>query len=305
MAEQEFVNRILHWQVKQIEDEKLLHEELQRIPELFYDGSHWYQSFPSFVKEEFREQLNRIFTKDDLNNLHRFEQDQFFVSKKTLHRFEQEQFCLSKNHELSFPQDTLHAQVLREHGMFSLGLVVALPNKSSLSLAAISAAKHSLVYIKGEKDNQSGSGIFFVDLPNDVEVEGSMLILLGIGVTSYSRIWKALLLEESSRSDLFHDITTAQRQQDDVSHQALCDIAVSAKHTSKLNPSQQYAVESVLQTGYPLQLIKGPPGERCCVLLYRSLLTGLNLIYNNQLSLFFSLSLSFFFFFFLSLSVYN
>ena len=142
MAEHEFVNRILHWQCKQIEDEKLLHEELQPIPELFYNGSHWYQSFPSFGKEEFREQLNRIFKKDDFNNLHRFEQDQFFVTKKSLHRFEDDRIFVSRNHELSFTQDTSHAQVLREHGMFSLGLVVALPNKSSLSLASISAAKH-------------------------------------------------------------------------------------------------------------------------------------------------------------------
>lgn len=259
MVEHGFVKRILYWQCKQIGDEKLLHEELQPIPQHFDSGGHWYRSFPSFVKEEFREQLNRVFKKDEFNNLHRFEQDKFFVSK---------------NRELSFPPDTSHAQVLREHGMFSLGLLVALPNKSSLSLAAISAAKHSFVHIKGEKGNQPGSGIFLVDLPDDVQVEGSLLILLGIGTTSYSRIWDALLLEGSSRSALFRDIITAQRQHDDVSHQALCDITVSAKHTSKLNPSQRNAVESILQTGYPLQLIKGPPGEKCCVLLYRSLLTS-------------------------------
>ena len=249
MTERDFVKMILHWQCKQIGDEKLLHEELQPIPELFDDGGHWFRSFPSFVKEEFREQLNRIFKKDEFNNLHRFEQHQFFF--------------LSKNQQLSFPGDTSHAQVLREHGMFSLGLLVALPNKSSLSLATISTSKHSLIHIQGEKGNPTGSsGIFFVDLPDNVQVEGSVLILLGIGTTSYSRIWDALLLQESSRSALFRDITTAQRQYDDYdSRQVLCDIAVSAKHTSKLNPSQRNAVESVLQTGYPLQLIKGPPGE--------------------------------------------
>ena len=115
-----------------------------------------------------------------------------------------------------------------------------------------------------KKYNGEGSGEFKIkvskDVPHareliDTAGEGWIMYLLDYGLTSSMRICDAL-----ETCEVFQDVTTGARSLTIHQPQPLGDVANSNAHTQSLNPSQRRTVETILEHGANVQLIKGPPG---------------------------------------------
>jgi hypothetical protein len=147
MCEREFVTEVLGWKYNDIVDEKLLHSRMTPIPKIFGDArGDWHQTFPPFVLEEFREQLQRIIEKDEFGSFQCI--DQFIISSSVL----------------QFPPETRYSSIVRDKGMFSLALVAKLPHKNralSINDLARSSTEHYLLSIGGEI-GWKGSGRYSV-----------------------------------------------------------------------------------------------------------------------------------------------
>ena len=81
MMKANFLDEVLKWKVRDILNKELLHPRMHLIPDIFGSGSEWYESFPPFVLDEFREQLQQVIEKDEFEG-HLDRIDQFFFQKQ-------------------------------------------------------------------------------------------------------------------------------------------------------------------------------------------------------------------------------
>ena len=272
-----FLDTVLTWTAHEMNNELLLFNSMNHLPQIYDDASHWYTSFFPFILDETRAQLNAIFEKKfaDINHYKcsielppKSEFDEYELGAATATIY------------VVFPSD-INIAVLSAMEPFSLGLLV---HQCPDVLTKIDDLRHQLINMEYPLDLSSNKlnkqEIAIVDKhPHcfivratiatthhfmDINEGNWSVVILGIGSLASVRIWDSLVRQEASDL-LMNDVLTGFSEYGVEKSEPLIKLKPKWEvYCKDLNESQRNAVQSVLQVGYEdiprIQLIKGPPG---------------------------------------------